>query len=85
MAVLISDELLSIHNLSEKALREELACILYDKEILSIGQASRMAELDRISFQKALADRDIDIKLDQNDLLQDLQTLKNLKLYGNRE
>lgn len=82
MAIIISDELLSSCSLDEGQLRIELACILYDKEILSLGQAARMAEIDRMAFQKALAERGIDIKYTAADLEQDLQTLGKLKLYG---
>ena len=82
MAILISDDILRSYSLDEAQLRLELACILYDKEILSLGQAARMAEIDRMAFQKALAERGIDLKYTAADLAQDLQTLRKLELYG---
>ncbi|MDX2283150.1 MAG: UPF0175 family protein [Bacteroidia bacterium] len=82
MAILISDELLQSQQLDEAQLRVELACILYEKRILTLGQAARMAQLDRIPFQQALAERDIVLQYELADLEQDLIALEKLGLYG---
>ena len=82
MAILISDDILKAKNLDEHALRVEVASVLYDREILSLGLAARMASLDRMQFQQALTERDIDIKYGPEDLQRDIKTLSNLKLYG---
>ena len=79
MAVLISDELLNAFQLDERKIRIEIACILYDKGILSLAQAASMAALDRISFQKELSQREIFIKYSVEDLEEDLNTLANLR------
>lgn len=82
MAILISDDILRAENLDEDALRIELATILYDRELLSLGLAARMARLDRMQFQREMAARNIDLKYSPDDLEQDLDTLSKLNLYG---
>ena len=81
MAIIISDDILQAQNLDEQTLRIEVAAILYDKEVLSLGMAAQMAGLDRMQFQAALSDRGVDVKIDIEDLQQDLATLKKLGLY----
>ena len=51
----------------------EFACWLYDKERISMGRARKMAGLDQISFQRALAERGIYIKYTEEDIALDLQ------------
>jgi predicted HTH domain antitoxin len=82
MAIIISDDILRAQHLDEHTLRIEVATVLYDREVLSLGLAARMAGLDRMQFQAALAERGIDLKYTAEDLRQDLDTLKKLKLYG---
>lgn len=82
MTILISDDILQAQNLDERSLRIEVAVILYDREILSLGLAAQMANLDRMQFQQALSERNVPIKYRSEDLMLDLQTLRQLKLYG---
>ncbi len=53
----------------------DLACYLYDKGRLSFGKASELSGLDYLQFQKALAERSIDIKYTEEDLDTDLKNL----------
>ena len=85
MAIIISDDILRAQHLDEHILRIEVAAVLYDREVLSLGLAAQMAGLDRMQFQAALAERDIDLKFDLNDLHQDLDTLRKLNLYGGHQ
>ncbi len=85
MAILISDEILKAQHLSEATLRLEVATILYDREVLSLGLAAQMAGLDRMQFQEALAEREIDLKYGPEDFRQDIATLRKLNLYGGNQ
>ena len=53
----------------------EIAVYLYEKKRLTLGQAKRLANLDQISFQKELAQRDVYIHLETEDVLQDIENL----------
>lgn len=75
MALIISDTTLSKVRLSADELLVDLACYLYDKKRMSMGQARHLAGLDQISFQKELAQRDIYIHYTEEDLEKDLQNL----------
>jgi hypothetical protein len=50
--------------------------IMYQKKLLSIGQACKIAALDLISFQKELSKRNIYIHYEISDLEKDLKNLK---------
>jgi predicted HTH domain antitoxin len=75
MALIITDDTLSKAQLSADELIIDLACYLYDKKRLSMGQARHSAGLDQISFQKELAKRDIYIHYTEKDLEKDLKNL----------
>lgn len=79
MGVHISDEILQKTQLSSKEMLIEIATHLYDLGKLTMGQARKLAELDQISFQKELSKRNIYIKYDVEDLMEDLKTLEELK------
>lgn len=85
MAIIISDDILREQELDEQALRVEVATVLYDREVLSLGQAATMAGMNRLTFQKALAERNIHLKITTEDLQSDLETLKRLNMYGRRQ
>ena len=75
MPLIISDEILTKAQLSEKDFLVDLACYLYDKKRLSMGKARELASLNLLDFQKELAKRKIDIHYTQEDLDKDLQNL----------
>ena len=76
MALIITDETLSNAKISADELLIELACYLYDKKRMSMGQARHLAGLNQISFQKELAKRDIQIHYSEEDLQKDLNNLE---------
>jgi len=78
MNISIPDEALETAHLTPNELLIEFAAYLYDKDILSIGQAKKIAGLDLISFQKELAKRNIVIHYNIDDLNTDLTNLKSL-------
>ena len=75
MALIINDDTLKKAQLTADELVVDLACYLYDKKRMSMGQARHLAGLEQISFQKELAKRDIYIHYTEGDLEKDLQNL----------
>lgn len=57
----------------KRDMRIELACRYYAKGWLSLGQAARLAELDRFALGEELAARDIPRQYDESDLEADLK------------
>lgn len=68
MAVVISDEVLNIAQLSDAQMFQEIAILLFQQERLTLAQASRLANLPRLSFQKLLASRHIPVHYDVPEL-----------------
>ena len=75
MPLIVSDELLSSLGISEEELRREVAIMLFQRERLTLAQASRLAGLVRVEFQKLLAARHIPIHYGVEELRQDLKNL----------
>ncbi|WP_345240388.1 UPF0175 family protein [Nibrella saemangeumensis] len=56
----------------------ELAVLLYQKGKLSMGQAARLAGMDRICFQFLLGSRQIPVNYDEAAFEEDLKTLDQI-------
>lgn len=78
MNVTFPDEILQTARITEEELRQELAVLLFQKDRLTLAQASRLAGMDRLRFQYLLASREIPVHYDVEDFEQDLSTLRNL-------
>lgn len=78
MPLMIPDEILHASRLSERELKVEIAIMLFEKEKLTLGQASRLAAMNRLEFQHLLASRRIPVHYDIVDFEQDLETLGEL-------
>jgi predicted HTH domain antitoxin len=78
MAVVIPDEILQTARMSEAELVQEIAVLLFQKEKLTLAQASRLAGMPRIQFQHLLASRKIPVHYDVAELESDIQTLKEI-------
>jgi predicted HTH domain antitoxin len=60
-----------------------LACHLFDKERLTLGQAAAMAGMNRTAFEDELHERRIPIyRYDVEDFELDLKALKKMKEQG---
>jgi len=57
----------------EKELRRELAFILYEREIASMGSARKLAELTKYEFIEGLAERGIRRHYDEKELEEDMK------------
>jgi len=78
MSVVISDEVLHTTHMTRTEFMQEIAVWLYAKDKLTLGQASRLANLSQLQFQFLLASRQIPIHYDVADFAADLQTLQEL-------
>ena len=78
MAITISDEILQAARISEDELLQEIAILLFQKEKLTLAQASRLAKKPRIQFQHLLASRQIPVHYDIAELEADIQTLREM-------
>ena len=52
--------------------------MLFQKEKITLAQASRLAGINRFRFQHLLASREISVHYDVEDFEEDLDTLKRL-------
>ena len=78
MPVTIPDEILVAAHISETELKQELALTLFQRERLTLGQASRLADMSQLSFQRLLAERQIPIHYGVEEFDEDLRTLRKM-------
>jgi predicted HTH domain antitoxin len=79
MSIVISDEILQTTRMSKDELLQEIAIMLFQKEKLTLGQASRMAGISQLEFQHLLASRQIPLHYDVEDFESDLKTLRDMR------
>jgi predicted HTH domain antitoxin len=80
MSLLISDELVQASGLSEAELLQELVLLLFQREKLTLGKASRFLGMTQLEFQTLLASHDLYIHYDVEDLHEDVRNLQELGL-----
>jgi predicted HTH domain antitoxin len=73
MSIDISDEILSATRMTEAEMRQEIAVMLFQKEKLTLAQASRFAGMNRIAFQHLLP-----VHYDVEDFEQDIKNLREM-------
>ena len=78
MSVVIPDEILHTARMTEAELKQEIAVMLFEKEKLTLGQASHLAGINQLQFQHLLASRQIPVHYDVEDLEADIKTLRKL-------
>lgn len=78
MSLVIPDEILQASRMSGDELKREIAVLLFQKEKLTLGQASRLAGMTQLQFQHLLASRQIPIHYDVREFEDDLNTLRGL-------
>lgn len=79
MAIVIDDKILTSANLSEKDLLIEIAFMLYEKNIISLGKAREFCSLGFIDFENEMSKRNIS-RFSQESLRQDVATIN--KIFG---
>ncbi len=82
MNVTIPDEFLKAAGLSEAEVLLDLAVLLFEKDRLTLTQAAKLAGMERLRFQRLLADRGISIHYDVAEFEADLKTLRELGRLG---
>lgn len=78
MGVFIPDDILQATRMSEEELKREIAVLLFQKEKLTLGQASHLAGINRLQFQHLLASRQIPVHYDVAEFEEDLKALQEL-------
>jgi predicted HTH domain antitoxin len=78
MSVVISDDVLQATGMSSAELKQELAALLFQKEKLTLAQASKLAGMSRLEFQHLLASRSIPIHYHLPEFEEDLATLREI-------
>ena len=78
MSLVIPDQVLHAARMTPDELMQEIAILLFQREKLTLGQASRLAQMSQLQFQFLLASRQIPVHYDVADFEADLQTLQEL-------
>lgn len=78
MSVVVPDEILTATRLTEAEMRQEIAVMLFQREKLTLAQASRFAGIHRVAFQHLLASRHIPVHYGVEDFEQDIQNLRKM-------
>jgi predicted HTH domain antitoxin len=78
MSVAIPDEILAATRMTEAEMKLEISVMLFQKEKLTLAQASRFAGMNRIAFQHLLASRQIPVHYDVEDFEQDIKNLRQM-------
>lgn len=79
MSVLIPEEVVNATHLSEVEFVRELALLLYEKDRLTLGQASNFAKMSVPDFMELLKQRDIPPHYGVSDLMEDAETIRQLR------
>ncbi|MGL5078708.1 MAG: UPF0175 family protein [Waterburya sp.] len=78
MSIIITNEVLAATRMTETEMRQEIAILLFQKEKLTLAQASRFAGMHRVAFQHLLASRQISVHYGVEDFEQDIQNLREM-------
>lgn len=78
MTIIIPDNVLMSSKLTKEELLQEIAILLFQKEKLTLGQASQLAQMSQSQFQHLLASRKIPVHYDVVEFEEDLKTLKDM-------
>lgn len=79
MNLVIPDEILQATRMSATELSQEIAVMLFEKDKLTLGQASQVAGMSQWQFQQLLASRQIPVHYDVAELEEDLKTVQELR------
>lgn len=76
MSLTISDEVLNSSGMTGSELLVEIAIMLFLQERVSLGKASKIAEMNYVEFQELLAQRNISMHYDIEEFEEDIKTLQ---------
>lgn len=75
MSVIVPDEILTVTRMTEVEMHQEIAVMLFQRDKLTLAQASRFAGMHLVAFQHLLASRRIPVHYGVEDFEQDIQNL----------
>lgn len=78
VTITIPDSVLALARMSESELKQEIAIMLFQQERLTLAQASSLADMKRLAFQRLLGSRKISI-YDVAEFEKDIENLKALE------
>lgn len=78
MTVTIPDDIFQSTGMTEAEMKLEIAVMLYKNDKLTLGNASRLADMNQLNFQQLLASRNICVHYDVEDFQEDIHTLQEL-------
>lgn len=79
MGLLITSDVLEKLNMTSQDFLIEIAVHFYDIGKMSMGQARKFANIDQITFQQELAKRNINIKYEVEDFMDDLKSIESYR------
>lgn len=79
MSIVIPEDIMQSTRLMPAELIQELAVALFQRDKLTLGQASRLAAMNQWQFQQLLASRGISLHYDVAEFEADLQTLAEMR------
>ena len=79
MGLVIPDDIFQTINMSEDELKKEIAVLLFKKEQLTLGQASKLAGMNQLQFQYLLASLKIPVHYDVSEFKDDLKKMQELR------
>lgn len=78
MVFTIPDPILQQSGISPSEILLKVALLLFQEERITLGQASKLADMHRIEFQLELAKRNIPVHYGSDDYLNDIGVVKKL-------
>lgn len=80
MPLTIGDEILRLAHMSESELVLEIAILLFSRDRLTLGQASSLAGVSQLEFQRELGKRQIAIHYGVSEFEKDVESLREIGL-----
>ncbi len=80
MPITISDEIIAQSSLNEEEFRAEMALLLYQAGLLTLGKARELSGLNAIAFQQFLGARKIEVPYSEENFEADYRLSKTIKL-----
>lgn len=78
MSVVIPDDVLQTSHMTASEMVQEVAILLFEKDKLTLEQASHLAGLDQLRFRLLLASRQVPMHYGIADLEADIRTLREM-------
>lgn len=80
MVVEIPDRIIATSTYTVEEFKLDIAVMLYQKQVLSLGRAAEWVGLSRIEFQRALKSHGIPLHYEVSDLHEELSNLEKIGL-----